>query len=132
MKKIYYVVAMLSLFILVGCGNSATGDKVLYKDVKKSLMSKINSYDEDKKKEVKEEYGLDDESLDDMPLALYNIKGKYVGVIEVSSGDYEYFYYSSKKKEIVTKIDQSTMVESRLDGLTPVYSQNNFKAPETK
>jgi len=132
MKKLYYLVAIMSLFILVGCGNNATGDKVLYKDVKKSLMSKINSYDEVKKKEIKEEYGLDDKSLDDMPLALYNIKGKYVGVVEVATDDYEYFYYSSKKKQIITKLDETSMVESSLDGLTPVYSQNNFKILETK
>lgn len=124
MKKYYLMIVLFGLFLLAGCGNKATGDKALYGEVKSALTSKIDSYDDEKKKEVKEDYGLDKKSLDELPLAIYNIKGRYVGVIKLDSND-EYFYYSVKKKKIVTKIDE-TILPKDLKSFTPIYSQNNF------
>ncbi|MGX6970736.1 hypothetical protein [Vagococcus bubulae] len=125
MKKRYLIIVLFGLFLLVGCGNKTTGDKALYGEVKNALMTKIDGYDTEKKKEVKEDYGLDKKSLDELPLAIYNINGRYVGVIELSSDDTEYFYYSVKKKKIITKLDEN-IVPIDFGSLTPVYSQNGF------
>lgn len=125
MKKVYLFVILFGLVIFTACGNKATGDKVLYGEVKNALMTKIDSYDKEKKKEVKEDYGLDKKTLDELPLAIYNIKGRYVGVIELSSDNTEYFYYSAKKKKIVTTLDEN-IVPIDVESLTPVYSQNGF------
>lgn len=125
MKKIYFFVMLCALFLVVGCSNKATGDKAIYGEVKNALTTKINGFDEDKQKEIKADYGLDKKSLDELPLAIYNIDGRYVGVIETSSDDKEYFYYSVKKKKVATKLDEKVGALD-FEHLTPVYSQNGF------
>ncbi|MGX4686292.1 hypothetical protein JNUCC83_05250 [Vagococcus sp. JNUCC 83] len=126
MKKAYLFVILSVVVLLVGCTNKATGDKAVYGEVKKALLAKINSFDDEKQKEVKEEYGLDKKTLDELPLAIYNVDGRYVGVIEPSSDDKEYFYYSVKRKKVITKLDEQ-IGSIDFEHLTPVYSQNDFK-----
>lgn len=126
MKKACLFVILSVVILFVGCSNKATGDKAVYGEVKKALLTKMNSLEDGKQKEIKEAYGLDKKTLDDLPLAIYNLDGRYVGVIEPSSDDKEYFYYSIKKKKVITKLDEKIGAID-FDHLTPIYSQNGFK-----
>lgn len=126
MKRVYFFVILSVLIMIAGCTNKGIGDKAVYEEVKSALMSKINNVDEEKKKEIMTDYGLDNKTLDELPLAIYNIDGRYVGVIESKKDDKEYFYYSIKKKKVVTKLDEK-IGGLDFEHMTPIYSQNNFK-----
>ncbi len=126
MKRVYFFVILSVLIMIAGCTNKGTGDKAIYGEVKSALMSKINNFNEEKKNEVLNDYGLDNKTLDELPLAIYNIDGRYVGVIESKKDDKKYFYYSVKKKKVVIKLDEK-IGGLDLEHMTQIYSQNNFK-----